>query len=93
MLGKDEFGPPELWTEHQRQAIHFFSNAIERMRQEKMSEYDIVFWFQNFMGAYLEKLYGLKLYIGSTPQDATPTAEIEPIRVKSVKDKAGENKT
>lgn len=77
-MNRDFVFDKDLWSEHQLQAIQFFSMSIERMRQEKMSEYDILFWFQNFMGPYLEKVYGLKIYIGSsTSIVATPASEMK----------------
>lgn len=94
MLGKDDkFGPTELWTERQRQSIHFFSDAIERMRQEGISEPDILFWFQNFMGPYLKNLYKLQIFVGSVtdgstkPADLKPMEEVEPVKAKKVKEK------
>lgn len=51
-------------NEHQRQAIEFFNRAIDRMFQEKLDAYDILFYFQNYMAQYLER-FGLKVFIGS----------------------------
>lgn len=51
-------------TEHQRQAVTNFHNAISRMQQTDMTMYDIVFWFQNLMASELAQA-GLKLFVGS----------------------------
>ena len=51
-------------SEHQRQSIEFFNRAIDRMIQEKLTVYDVFFFFQNYMAQYLVR-YGLKIYIGS----------------------------
>lgn len=59
---------PKGTTEYQRQAVYHLWMALERMRQEHMSDYEVFYWFQYFMSEYLA-VNGLTVKIASKRDD------------------------